>query len=134
MEEILVSEEDKHVLTDFKWHISKEKYVKCNNINNKSWRLHCYIMIVCMENDLNSHNHVDHINGIRTDNRRKNLRIATPAENSRNRNKSGGASSKYYGVSKTKGNAKFAYRVQFTFSGNRLSSYYNGRITCGMAI
>jgi hypothetical protein len=42
---------------------------------------------------------VDHINNDKLDNRRENLHFATPSENSRNRTKKEGSTSKYYGVS-----------------------------------
>jgi hypothetical protein len=45
---------------------------------------------------------VDHINRIRTDNRLFNLRWASVRQNNMNRSKSSNATSKYFGVSKTK--------------------------------
>ncbi|CAJ0895848.1 hypothetical protein R77569_04539 [Ralstonia mannitolilytica] len=42
---------------------------------------------------------IDHINGVRDDNRVVNLRLATPTGNSRNQKKQQGRSSKYKGVS-----------------------------------
>ncbi len=45
---------------------------------------------------------IDHINGLRTDNRIKNLRVATRQQNAANNAASAGHSSKYKGVSKSK--------------------------------
>lgn len=41
---------------------------------------------------------IDHINGVRTDNRLVNLRIVTRSQNNSNRRKSAGATSRYRGV------------------------------------
>lgn len=98
MENVLVSDEDKHILETYKWYIGKDGYVS-RTIKGKNWVLHRYIFIEVLGHELTRHNYVDHINGNKLDNRRENLRITTPSENSRNRIKSSGTS-KYYGVSK----------------------------------
>jgi hypothetical protein len=56
---------------------------------------------------------VDHINNIRYNNRRCNLRIASFGLNNHNKTKNKNASSKYFGVSKSGKN----WRVQITSKG-----------------
>ena len=56
--------------------------------------------------------HIDHINGIRDDNRIENLRIATPSDNAMNRRPNNGKSSKLpHGVS-VKKNGRFFAQIQ----------------------
>ncbi len=62
---------------------------------------------------------VDHINGNGLDNRKCNLRLATAAQNSRNRRRTGGRSSRYKGVSFIK--SKHRYVAEITFNGRRMS-------------
>ena len=54
---------------------------------------------------------IDHINGVRSDNRLENLRAATMAENSRNYSKPPGKFSPYRGVAKSKGSASWTAAI-----------------------
>jgi hypothetical protein len=68
---------------------------------------------------------VDHINRKPLDNRRENLRIATPQQNAYNRSKKTGATSEYFGVSWNKKDGK--WRVSISVDGNpiKLGSFNN---------
>jgi hypothetical protein len=55
---------------------------------------------------------IDHINRVTTDNRIQNLRAATRAENSRNRNPSKNSSSKYLGVGWHKATQKWCAKIK----------------------
>jgi hypothetical protein len=64
---------------------------------------------------------VDHRNRNRLDNTRPNLRVCTPQENSRNRTKQTGATSRFYGVMRLKDSGRY-----------RAYTYYKGHpISCG---
>jgi hypothetical protein len=60
---------------------------------------------------------IDHINGIKTDNRISNLRLANQLENSQNRLASRNSTSKYLGVSKITATGK--WRAQIGFANKR---------------
>ena len=69
--------------------------------------------------------YIDHINGIRDDNRIENLREGTDQQNSFNRKSREGSTSKYKGVSWDKQNKK--WRAQYSYKGK---VYYLGRYEC----
>lgn len=72
---------------------------------------------------------VDHINGDRLDNTRRNLRAITPRANAQNRvKKTIGATSKYFGVSKFQGRNNVTWNVQLSKTKDRpkkLSATFN---------
>lgn len=93
---------DREIVEDYTWHIDSSGYV-ATKINNKN---------VYMHNLLVGEILVDHINKIRTDNRRCNLRKCTSQENNRNRSKAKNNTSGIIGVSwKQKSNKWRAYIV-----------------------
>ncbi len=87
--EVLVDEELWHELINISWSINKDGYIK----NTKTGLMHRYIM-KAKEGEL-----VDHINNIKHDNCRSNLRVASSSLNAHNKTKNKNASSKYFGVS-----------------------------------
>ena len=94
---VLVSKEDYDHLSKFKWYKDGDGYAK-SKINNKMWKIHRYIMIEILKNDLTSKQPIDHIDNDKLNNSRTNLRVATFSENARNRKKKENASSIYTGV------------------------------------
>jgi hypothetical protein len=88
--EVLVDEDNWHELSSMSWHIS-EGYIT----NKKYGRMHRIVM------NAKDDEIIDHINNIRYNNRRCNLRIASAGLNAHNKTKSKNASSKYFGVSKS---------------------------------
>jgi len=119
----LVSPEHFEEINQYRWYSDKENYVK-GQVNKKPWRLHRYIMIEIMKQDIPKDHVVDHKNGNRLDNCETNLRIVTHSQNAQNRKKKTNRTSLYMGVSKNKD--KFYTEIRFT--GNRLYAYYNKEI------
>lgn len=123
-EEIFVSDCDYNELNKYKWNINKDGYAIAY-INGKKWRMHRYIMIELMKNDIEWFVKIDHINNNRINNKRCNLRIVTNEENARNRLKNKNASSNYYGVSKISSNN--TWRAQLCLN-IKLNAYYENEI------
>lgn len=87
-------------------HINYGGYVSFNKKKNGNNLLHRYLLDM-----QDTSMHVDHINNVKTDCRRKNLRIVTPKENAQNRSKKPNATSKYFGVSFKKQDSRFISRL-----------------------
>lgn len=99
-EQILVDPADYDALSAFQWHLNRGGYVVRNVPNPASpgkkvpLRMHRQIMGLIPGDS----RQVDHINGVKTDNRRINLRICSGTENIRNRGKQRNNTSGYKGV------------------------------------
>lgn len=80
-------------------------------INSCGYVYNSYKKKTFMHNVVLGRLYVDHINGDRLDNRRRNLRAATTAENAKNRRPMLNSSTGFRGVTKTKG-GKFSAALQ----------------------
>lgn len=80
LNKVLVSERDRHLLVVYRWSISNRGYVYCSRRGKDTLLLHRLIM--GLEKGVPIQ--VDHINGNPLDNRRENLRLCTPIQNSYN--------------------------------------------------
>jgi hypothetical protein len=93
----LVDDDDYEHLNRFRWHFGSGyavKWLTTDKNKGRSIAMHNYII------DVPPGLWVDHANGDRLDNRKENLRLATPQQNARNRSKtSRKKSSVYRGVS-----------------------------------
>lgn len=96
--EILISKEDFEVVSNYSWHINNRGYVRANTKTINGNRGH--VMLHRIISNANKNQIVDHINRIKTDNRRENLRLVQPLINCLNRGPKSNAKSKYKGVSK----------------------------------
>ena len=105
----IVSQEDFEHLNQFRWNKRYDGYVT-GYVNGKFWRIHRYIMIEILKNDIKSQVKIDHINNNPLNNTRENLRIITNAGNNRNKEKKS-TDSKYYGVSWSKNNKKWCCQI-----------------------
>jgi len=119
-QEILVDDEDFEFLNQFIWKVMLKvktyKDVQSTHFG-KIVRMSRLVMKVT-----DSKIFIDHINGNTFDNRKENLRLATPKQNSRNiGKKKGNYTSKYKGINWNKKHKKWAVRI----------STDNGRIHLG---
>lgn len=81
---VLYSVEDWPILCRHRWHENNKGYAYCNLRNEGGGRRRILMHRMILGIEDNSHLEGDHINRNRLDNRRKNLRTCTPAENTRN--------------------------------------------------
>lgn len=99
----IVDDADFESLNRWRWFVSHGYAAR--NEGNTTVRMHRQLMNF-------PESHVDHINGDRLDNRRCNLRLATNAENSRNREKQSNNTSGVIGVHWHKPRKKWLASVQ----------------------
>lgn len=109
-EKIFVDDEDYNYLNEYNWYLDNDGYALTSIYDNKNkkqkyFRMHRLIMNP--EHDMV----IDHIDGIRHNNVKSNLRICTRSENCKNIKKYRG-SSKYKGVSKIEEN-KFYSSIKY---------------------
>ena len=104
----LIDAKDLSTVSLHKWSVENSGYIQ-TTINGKHVRLHRYLL---NEPDL----YVDHINGDRTDNRRKNLRCCSNKENCRNQGLSSRNTSGFKGVSFDRRRGR--YSASITVDGN----------------
>ena len=96
--EILVSEEDYELVSLYNWHLTNKGYARSQLPRKNKQQTH--IMLHRLIVKAKPFEIVDHINRIKTDNRRENLRIVSSFENSLNQKKQKNRSSKFKGVTK----------------------------------
>lgn len=111
--ETIVDEDIYYLLKIFTMNLSKNK-VNINVIDYDNNRKNMFLSRFIM--NYNGENFIDHINNNTLDNRKCNLRIVTPEQNSMNRKSQKKSLSKYIGVSK-----KYKkWQVEITFKGKKI--------------
>lgn len=103
-----VDNEDFEYISRYSWNITFQGYA----YNRTLGYMHRLI------NNTPEHMHTDHVNNMRTDNRKVNLRTCTIAENNRNTSPARGSSSKYKGVTSHQG--KYIFQIR------KSGVYYRG--------
>lgn len=103
--EVLISEADFGLVSQFLWHVGAKGYVMAR-LNGKKIYLHRLIMNT--PNDMDT----DHINRNKLDNRRENLRIATRSENNMNKKMQTNNTSGYKGVGWNKQNQNWRAKIK----------------------
>lgn len=109
----LVDDDDYEYLSKFKWWLSPQGYVRRVGLKSsgeeKSVLMHREI-VKCPDGLF-----VDHINHNTIDNRKRNLRICTPKENSRNKNKESDSKNTHKGVKYKNDNYEASIVVDGTY-------------------
>jgi hypothetical protein len=124
----IVSPEDFEELNKHRWHKDNYGYVIVNKSKDiEQRRMHRHIIIDILKFDIDSHTPVDHINNNRLDNRRENLRVVSPSENSRNKSKTKNSISEYFGVTFDKKRELWRARLKLKDK-SELNAYYNKEI------
>lgn len=96
----LVSAQDAEAVRGMRWRRTSRGYADTRILVGDKLR---YVMMHRFILGLGAGHICDHANGDRLDNRRENLRVATPSENARNgKKKSSGTASRFKGVSSTR--------------------------------
>jgi len=101
----LINPDDYDLVSQYSWHQNKKGYAN-TSINNKTFGMHRLLMgspkgLV-----------IDHINHIKLDNRRENLRILTNERNSKHQKKKKGSITKYKGVTYDKKRNKYSVFIR----------------------
>lgn len=122
----IVSKKDYPLLSQYSWRMNSGGYVSAS-IKGKGILMHRLVM------DAKKEEVVDHINHIRHDNRRKNLRITDSMKNAQNRKRLENTISQYRGVTFNKHVKK--YRTQITINHIHYSlGYYDNEIDAAESI
>lgn len=111
-------------LADFNWSARPDWdncYVNRLSGKNKHQELHRIILSRMLDRDLLRSEHVDHIDGNGLNNRRSNLRLATPAQNQHNARRRADNTSGFKGVKKLKNKERWVSAIQ-----NNGKRYYLG--------
>lgn len=96
---MLITSYDLHDVIKYKWYLSKSGYPETYGTVDGKIRFGCPLYLhKFLFPDISYGYVVDHINRNRLDNRRVNLRICTPLQNSYNRSKPKNSNNKYKGV------------------------------------
>jgi hypothetical protein len=116
----LVDPEDYYRLSKFQWYANghtKTKFYAIRKCDGKSVKMHRVIMNA--PEDL----FVDHIDHNGLNNTRGNLRLCTPAENSRNSGSNKGSTSKYKGVSWNRNVKKWCAQIRLNYKIHRIGHF-----------
>lgn len=117
----LIDKEDYETVKAYKWHVDYQGYVIAKTQDGKTIKLHRLLLGIIDD----STNEVDHINRIRYDNRKNNLRLADRAMNMRNTNLSSANKSGCKGVYWSKSANKWCVQITKDKQKYYLGSYDN---------
>lgn len=118
-ETTLVSPEDYTRFCRFRWHKHSKGYaVRYMRFSNGTRLLYMHRLVAGVSGSWGKYYVADHANGDRLDNRRENVRVATVAQNSRNRRPKEDCTSAYKGVwHEPQSSRSKPWRASITFEG-----------------
>ena len=128
----LVDDADYDALAAVKWCSLRTPYtfyatrhMPCASGGSKPQeKMHCHVLARALGRDLVKGEQADHINGDGLDNRRENLRVATPAQNGRNRHRrKRNTSSRYLGVTWHTARGKWGAQITVNYKHIHLGLY-----------
>lgn len=128
---ILVSEEHKFLLTDYKWSINKDNGYAQSNIDGTLWLMHRYIMIVVKNMDhLTSDDCISHKDGNKLNNIFDNLEVSNASDivQMRKKKSTTESTSIYIGVFKFRDNY-FRTQLKNSKLNLNLTAYYNNELS-----
>jgi hypothetical protein len=111
-ERILVDDEDYPALSQFKWNLSPDGYVRRHFRAAGKYAGRALMHRQLLGLDPSDKRVVDHANGIKTDNRRANLRICTKNENGYNQGPQRNNTTGYKGVTFHKKTGRFMAQIR----------------------
>lgn len=109
----IIDRDDYNLVNTFRWHFSNGYALKNKTKDNKYRLMHRLIL------DANPNETIDHINGNGLDNRRRNLRICSQGQNTKNSSKHKDGTSMYKGVHFHKPSGR--WRAQICVNYQRIS-------------
>jgi hypothetical protein len=131
-----VDDEDYEELAKIRWHVTIQKGSErpraCRSVRKNGKKMkNIYMSRVILNPPIGKY--VDHVNGDTLDNRKSNLRLATPTENSRNYPRPKTNKSGYKGVSFDKRENKWKACISTNKEKNKHLGYFNTPQEAGVA-
>jgi hypothetical protein len=102
-------------LAQSNWSVVNQRYAQKNYPDNKKGYMHRIVLERVLGRKLEHNEDVDHINEIKLDNRRENLRLATRIQNSANRGKNKNNTTGYKGVMWLPKRKQFIASIKFNY-------------------
>lgn len=121
-EKVIFDKEDSEKISLHGWYVDNGGYVRTERrIMGKRCAILMHRFILGLPHS--DKRIVDHINGIKTDNRLSNLRICTPAQNQHNQKKRMDNTSGYKGVAFRRDSGRFRARISINGKRKNLGSF-----------
>jgi len=124
----IVDIDDYEELSKYKWYANpiKKNYYGTRDIykNKKKKRYYMHRVIMKVEKILK----IDHKNGNTLDNRKSNLRVATPRQNGMNKKQKEGGSSKYKGVYRRIERKTWTVEIEYKGKGRTINGIKNEEV------